>query len=231
MNSRELSRRDFLMFWRNPAMRRDETSPEQTGTPEPSSLHNPPRPLTPFTMTHANATGADSFHLRPPGALPRGEFETTCERCGHCAETCPSHAIRFVTEGADAGTPYIDPEHAPCTLCHGLQCTQHCPSGALQPLNSIDQVRMGIAQIDATRCTAWRGLTCRVCHEVCPVPGALTLVRAQQSSVPMPGDNTCTGCGLCLHHCRAEAAIRIVERVTDSQGYVSVISLLATEKR
>jgi ferredoxin-type protein NapG len=71
--------------------------------------------------------------LRPPGALPEGEFLRTCYRCGSCGDACPVHAIKPV-EGLDedlSGTPCLDADLQACDTCSALPCVHACPSGAL----------------------------------------------------------------------------------------------------
>lgn len=67
-----------------------------------------------------------------------------------------------------------------------------------------------VALIDAALCTAWRGLPCRICREVCPVPDAIALERRNGGFVPVAGPAACRGCGLCQQQCPAEGAIRII---------------------
>jgi NAD-dependent dihydropyrimidine dehydrogenase PreA subunit len=69
---------------------------------------------------------------------------------------------------------------------------------------------MGTALLDRDRCTAYRGLPCRICVEVCPVPGVLALTKGARAYVPIAAAQPCTGCGVCQQHCPADGAIRIV---------------------
>jgi ferredoxin-type protein NapG len=139
-------------------------------------------------------------------------------------EACPVDAIRPVLGGPAEGTPHIDAQVTACTLCSGLACTRACPSGALVPLAPCD-VRMGTARIDPDRCTAYRGLPCRICVEVCPVPGVLKLSRGKGAAVPAAASQACTGCGLCEEHCPADGAIRVVPLLPGSDGRVRLLGL------
>jgi ferredoxin-type protein NapG len=208
MALKQFSRRSLLMAWRRAAEERadePEAEPEPVvETPEPRAVAKALAPLAPLPPA-----ARELVILRPPGARPGPAFRSTCERSGHCVDACPVKAIALLADGPDAGTPYIDPSKSPCVLCDGLPCTRACPSGALQPLTLRSEVRMGTARIEPERCTAHRGLPCRICYEVCPVPKALTLTKAKNVYVPAVGE-PCVGCGICEHHCPAEGAIRVV---------------------
>ena len=93
------------------------------------------------------------------------------------------------------------------------------------PVESKAAVRMGTARIDPERCTAYRGLPCRICVEVCPVPGVLRLAKGQLTYVPIAAAEPCVGCGVCQEHCPAEGAIRIVAPLAGSDGRVRFLGL------
>ncbi|MEN8150667.1 MAG: 4Fe-4S dicluster domain-containing protein [Planctomycetota bacterium] len=139
--------------------------------------------------------------LRPPGAVPEGDFLAACVRCGRCAEVCPYRCIRLLDarDGVDAGTPVVEIRDVPCYLC--MECVDVCPSGALRPIEDRD-VRMGLAVVDEKTCVSWTGeLLCRTCYNVCPFPDEaidLPLLR------PEVIDEGCTGCGICVHACPVE---------------------------
>ena len=62
--------------------------------------------------------------LRPPGALPHGEFEEKCLGCGDCVFVCPARAIT-----ADKnGQPYLARARS-CMKC-GL-CADVCSHTAI----------------------------------------------------------------------------------------------------
>lgn len=139
--------------------------------------------------------------LRPPGALPEVEFVDTCYRCGSCVDSCPVRAIRpLAREDIErAGTPYVDPDLAACIACEDVPCTKACPSGALQRLESPEQIAMGVARVDMYVCLRYNGEDCRVCIDRCPMGSkALTLNDHGQVEVHPTG---CTGCGVCQLHC------------------------------
>lgn len=162
------------------------------------------------------ATASRASRIRPPGALPRGEFERRCIRCFRCAEVCPPQAIRFHS-GLDllgADSPFLKLEERACVLC--MSCTQACPTGALAPIPlelTVVQarVKMGRPVLERKRCLPWAGKgVCRLCFYACPYAGsAVVLVGPQQA--PLFEPEKCTGCGLCEEACpRSAHAIRIV---------------------
>jgi MauM/NapG family ferredoxin protein len=167
--------------------------------------------------------------LRPPGALPEKDFLAACIRCGRCADACPNRCISAFTEesGSDfsmapsrgqKGTPVIFPRRQACMLCNGvpgdtLQCTDACPTGALQPvakaLETIrKEVKMGTAVVDTHLCYSFNGASCGVCVRACPLEGAA--LKAGMWEKPLVDPDVCIGCGLCERACvRFPHAIRV----------------------
>ena len=136
--------------------------------------------------------------LRPPGAIPEGDFSSQCIRCGRCAEVCPYTSVKLLglQAGTDAGTPLIEAEIIPCYLC--MECVTVCPSGALRPIE-LEETRMGLAVIDPETCVALLGtLLCRTCYNVCPLQDTAIDLPAMEPRVIEEG---CTGCGICVHAC------------------------------
>jgi MauM/NapG family ferredoxin protein len=145
---------------------------------------------------------SDNRHvLRPPGAIAEKAFLETCYRCGTCADICPAQAIilKITDDPAGSGTPVIEPDSAACVVCDGLLCTHHCPSGALQPLTSPLQIRMGLAVVNEDTCVRTHGEECGICVEHCPIgPSA---IQYRSDSPPIVFENGCTGCGICQRDC------------------------------
>ena len=145
--------------------------------------------------------------LRPPGAMPEGEFRSRCTRCNDCVTACPANAIRIDWhDGQGAGYPYIEPDEHPCVLCDGQPCMPACPTGALQitPLASID---MGTANFFEQSCVRTHGDPCTSCVDHCPVgTAALELLDGKVHVIP----EGCTGCGVCQNHCPTDPKSIIV---------------------
>jgi ferredoxin-type protein NapG len=136
--------------------------------------------------------------LRPPGALPEVEFHDTCSRCGTCVNVCPVQCIKIDPNCIKGeGVPYIEVDVMPCVLCEGLNCMQHCPSGALVP-TILAQIDMGTAVLNEHSCLRSHGEGCTVCVDHCPVGAAALELLDGRINVKEDG---CTGCGVCQHDC------------------------------
>lgn len=143
--------------------------------------------------------------LRPPGAIAEAQFLETCYRCGNCVDVCPAQAIKHVKGESDEhnGTPFIAARDQPCLVCDGLECMHACPSGALQ-LVPREQIRMGLAQVDADTCVRSTGEVCQICIDVCPFDEAAILIDVDGVVQIQAG---CTGCGICEWKCPTEAVV------------------------
>ena len=152
-------------------------------------------------MLEAGSGGrAGSAWLRPPGTVTERYLLDHCERCGKCVAACPASCIEPLPpdRGEAAGTPAIHPSLKACVLCEGLACTHACPSGALLPLFSPSDVRMGTARLDPALCVTYAGQACDVCVSTCPMPGALARDAGGRVWVV---ENLCVGCGVCEQMC------------------------------
>lgn len=155
--------------------------------------------------------------MRPPGAQFEAAFLTLCTRGDACTAACPHEtiAVHYGSGPPHDGTPVLTHlQTSPCLLCEDTPCITVCPTGALQPVADIREIRIGVAELDRLSCTAFRGSGCTTCYDVCPLPDeAIKLVEG----LPFVMADACTGCGICQHHCpvgegEQPAAIQVFAR-------------------
>jgi len=160
--------------------------------------------------------------IRPPGAVPEGDFLSRCIRCGQCMRVCPNNALHptLMESGAEGiWTPFLIPRIGYCEPTCTL-CGQVCPTGAITELTLKEKVgdektkpnRIGTAFFDRGRCLPWAMASpCIVCEEWCPTtPKAIFLEeytdinsKGEEIKVKRPylDPDLCTGCGACEYAC------------------------------
>jgi len=136
--------------------------------------------------------------LRPPGAVPEGEFLSLCERCHACVSACPADAIRPIgQDGPLKGTPGIVAAEQPCVVCTDLDCMPACPTGALQVIGR-QQITIGTALVAQDLCVRSKGECCQSCVDLCPLGSRAIQIGADNLIEVLDG---CIGCGVCEHVC------------------------------
>lgn len=157
-----------------------------------------------------DVTRADAKILHPPGALPDGGFDSLCIKCGKCIEACPYKAIHVasIEYGAKAGQPTLDVREQACRLCEDFPCIEACPTSALSPVASREDVCMGHAVIDEQTCISYKGMRCEVCYRVCPlIDVAIRIDYGAREGDDKHAlfrpviEDACVGCGLCVERC------------------------------
>ncbi len=153
----------------------------------------------------------------PPGAESIGSFAGACSRCYACVKACPTKVIRVKPpinrSLAQFFHPEMDYQNGYCDeFCN--QCSQACPTTALQPL-TIDAKRtrqIGVAKVRRDACLAWAdGEHCMVCQEFCPYLAIDTDKSTANLPRPVVNPEICRGCGVCQNRCPAiRAGVAIV---------------------
>lgn len=156
--------------------------------------------------------------VRPPGALPEPEFLNRCVRCQECVKICSTTGACLQPGLLESGweglwTPLVNARHGYCEYNCNL-CGKVCPTGAIHPLelSQKQQLRMGTAYFDKSRCIPWyRGEDCLVCEEHCPLPDKaikfdIREARRPDGTVavvkfPYVDEKLCIGCGICVTKC------------------------------
>lgn len=159
--------------------------------------------------------------IRPPGAWEEKEFQDRCIRCGECVRICSTSGAGLQLAGLEAGwgaiwSPVLKSKVGYCEYNCNL-CGKVCPTGAIHPLplEERQEMKMGTAHFDKTRCIPWYyGEDCMVCEEHCPLPEKA--IRFRESEVvtidgiettvllPYVDETLCIGCGICVNRCPVE---------------------------
>ena len=87
--------------------------------------------------------------LRPPGAKNEDDFIYACIKCGLCVQICPIDAIKLadIEQNLSYGTPYINARDQACDFsCGAMQCTETCPTSALDFYKFKDAGEVAIIQ-------------------------------------------------------------------------------------
>jgi polyferredoxin len=178
-----------------------------------------------LTEVEPSTKRTDAHLIRPPGSLDV-DFESLCVRCGECVRICPTQGLQpSLLEGGVRTilTPRLVPRLGYCAYsCQA--CGDVCPTGAIPPMALADkqQVSIGLARVDQSRCLPWAYDTpCIVCEEACPVPDKAIRLKVEDV-ITFKGDSIsiqrpyvvkdlCIGCGICEYQCpmEGEAAIRV----------------------
>jgi len=170
----------------------------------------------PFFRVEAHRKAADPGLIRPPGALAEDEFLSRCTRCGECMRVCIANGLQptwFEAGLEGMWSPVLVPRIGYCEYNCTL-CGQVCPTGAIRrlPLQEKKKVKIGLAEIDRSRCLPWKGQSdCIVCEEHCPTANKAILMKEEKGMTiagdvrvfkrPYVDEKLCIGCGICETKC------------------------------
>ncbi|HSB72180.1 MAG TPA: 4Fe-4S dicluster domain-containing protein [Candidatus Methylomirabilis sp.] len=152
--------------------------------------------------------------IRPPGALPEGEFLTTCIRCGECMKSCLTNTLQpSLWEGGLAGlwTPKLDFRLAACEQECNV-CGKVCPTQAIRSLGLEEKThaKLGTAVLKKEMCLVWaQDKLCLICDEICPYD-AIVFRTMDGYRRPFVVASRCNGCGYCEQRCPVEGESAIV---------------------
>jgi ferredoxin len=152
--------------------------------------------------------------IRPPGALPEGEFLRTCIRCGECMKSCVTNTLQpSVTEAGLEGlwTPRMELRFAACEQNCNV-CGKVCPTQAIRalPLEEKNHAKVGTAVLKKESCLVWaQDKLCLICDEICPY-NAIVFRTIDGYRRPIVLPSHCNGCGFCEARCPVQGESAIV---------------------
>lgn len=130
--------------------------------------------------------------FRPPYAIAELDFRTSCDRCGQCADVCPTGVI-----GRDEDRfPMLRFGKAACTFCG--ECANACKTGAL---DSVAAREWDVLADIQNTCLSLNAITCRTCEEACEADAIRFRLMTAGRAEPRVNNEKCTGCGQCAFVC------------------------------
>jgi MauM/NapG family ferredoxin protein len=183
----------------------------------------------PFFRVEAHRKSRDPLLIRPPGALPEGEFLARCTRCGECMRVCIVNGLQptwFEAGIEGMWSPILVSRIGYCEYNCTL-CGQVCPTGAIRrlPLQEKRKTKLGLAYVERSRCLPWAGQSdCIVCEEHCPTWSKAIVFREERTQTargewkmfkkPYIDEELCVGCGICETKCPLtdRAAVLVTSR-------------------
>jgi len=180
--------------------------------------------FTTLTLTNLNP----SRKVRPPGVDSEEEFLALCIRCNKCADVCPTKGIEpDNTSLSTLGTPelkgycavyldLVDPTPSKNRSFRGLRssaelcfrCINACPTGALRNV-SVEDLKMGVAEVNRSTCLAWRYNICYRCVDIC----VFDAVEIRGSGGIEVNEVLCVGCKQCEYICPVPSKAIVVRPI------------------
>jgi NAD-dependent dihydropyrimidine dehydrogenase PreA subunit len=95
-----------------------------------------------------------------------------------------------------------------------MPCAAACPTAALTvPLHGWFGYRLTEVEFYPERCLTFKGISCRVCADACPV--GVAALALDEAGHPVLRREGCVGCGVCAGSCPTNPSsysLRQVER-------------------
>ena len=159
--------------------------------------------------------------VRPPGGQDEGALVSKCIRCQKCYEACPHHVIvpSHLEDGLlQMRTPTVDFSSSWCDFCAESNdgrplCVECCPTGALSlpETAEAETTIIGVAEITADWCLAYRLIGCKFCYDACPYEA----IELDGEGRPSVIADRCNGCGACESVCVSLSSGSISAGATD----------------
>jgi ferredoxin len=131
--------------------------------------------------------------------------EQSCSMCGLCVSFCPVNAVELVATNTWKGSeeninPILDRGGIP-HFSKGMKLnTELCPPGCDLCVNACPRealsLERGKVKLDRKRC-----LSCAHCQAVCPVPGAIEVVRLFEGTIAVDAEKCPPHCDECVRVC------------------------------
>jgi ferredoxin-type protein NapF len=123
-------------------------------------------------------------------------FAEACTLCNDCLAACPQKIL----VAGHAGYPIVDFTRGECTFCGA--CAQACEARCFQPRTERP---WDLVAIIAETCVEAKGVSCRMCEDVCGVRAIRFRPAVGGRAQPILSAGDCTGCGACVGVCPVKA--------------------------
>jgi len=147
----------------------------------------------------------------PPWTREDIDFYHTCTQCGDCISACPEDIIRTGEEGF----PQLDFKKGGCIFCG--ECARACTHTvfkndlATKPWHQIIAIE--------SDCLTYRGVACQSCQDSCDSYAIKFEYAVGWTPRPVVHTEACTGCGMCIQVCPANALNMVSHQPITQEAY------------
>ncbi|MDO5552329.1 MAG: 4Fe-4S binding protein [Planctomycetia bacterium] len=145
----------------------------------------------------------------PPGAASLRNFQRRCTACQLCISACPNHVLQPSSHLKSMMRPEMSFEYGWCRP-ECTECSQVCPTGAIQFLSTADKSSQKIGHSVWTKehCIVLTDdVQCDNCARHCPTEAIQMVLldpnHPNSKKIPIVDDEKCIGCGACEFLCPA----------------------------